>query len=132
MMGRNNQELIIHKAIVQHFRIRLPDDCLWLHIPNGEKRSPRTGARLKAMGVRPGAADLIIIWRGQIICMEIKAPKGRQEPAQRDFAELAMKAGARYIIATSSAEALAKLVLCGIPLKPVFDTMSAADYRGAA
>jgi len=33
---------------------------LWCHVPNGELRNPRVGAKLKAMGVRRGVPDILI------------------------------------------------------------------------
>lgn len=32
----------------------------FFHVPNGEKRSPATGAKLKRMGVSPGVSDLFL------------------------------------------------------------------------
>lgn len=33
---------------------------LWCHVPNGEERNARVGAKLKAMGVKPGVPDVLI------------------------------------------------------------------------
>lgn len=131
-MTRAGSELTIHKAIVQQLQSRMPDDALWFHIPNGEYRGARTGSKLKGMGVKAGAADLCVVYQGRVVFLEIKAPKGRQQDTQKAWAAQAVRAGACYVIATSSAEALAKLELCGVPIKPVFDAMTAANYRGAA
>lgn len=33
---------------------------LWCHCPNGEHRDVRVGARLKALGVKPGVPDILV------------------------------------------------------------------------
>ena len=40
----------------------LRPDVIMRHVPNGEHRDPRTAAKLKAMGVLPGSADLEFHW----------------------------------------------------------------------
>src|SRR3990167_8029165 len=37
------------------------NDVFFIHIPNEGKRSPRAGARLKRMGLLPGASDFFIL-----------------------------------------------------------------------
>jgi hypothetical protein len=49
---RASEEETLQRAIVDHLRLRAHPDCIWYHCPNGEHRSKRTGARLKAMGVQ--------------------------------------------------------------------------------
>jgi hypothetical protein len=64
----------------------------WLHaIPNGGKRDARTGARLKAEGVRPGIADIFLpaacespVLHGLYI--EFKSKTGRMTQDQLEFA----------------------------------------------
>lgn len=47
----------IHTAVVEILQRAATPSCLWMHIPNGERRDAITGARLKRMGVRAGAAE---------------------------------------------------------------------------
>ena len=62
-------------------------DVLALHIPNGEKRDRRTAARLKAMGVRAGASDFLLIVSGEVHWIELKTANGRLSTEQRAFLE---------------------------------------------
>lgn len=60
-------------------------------IPNGGRRDPTTGARLKAEGVVAGVADLILLQpnaRYGALCIEMKTPKGQQSPTQRAWQRL--------------------------------------------
>jgi hypothetical protein len=71
-------------------------DCLWLHIGNGEKRDVVTGSRLKRMGLRAGAADLLFLRPGSpALFLEIKTSRGVQSATQRAFEAQAIKAGGR-------------------------------------
>jgi hypothetical protein len=83
---------------------------LWLHIGNGERRDVITGSRLKRMGVRPGAADLLFVRTGAPpLFLELKTSRGVQSESQRAFEARAIAAGAQYAIVRSIDEALALL-----------------------
>ncbi len=45
------------RAVAQYLDARR---LLWCHVPNGEKRNPITGARLRGMGVKRGCPDVIV------------------------------------------------------------------------
>lgn len=72
------------------------------HIPNGGKMVVKklkngkyycpAGSRLKAMGVKPGVADVLFMFSTKDfggLFLEFKAPKGKQSPEQKEFEELA-------------------------------------------
>lgn len=65
---------------------RIPELYLLHHIPNGGARSARTGARLKAQGVKPGVPDICLpVARGgkHGLYIELKRRDGgRVSPAQ--------------------------------------------------
>jgi hypothetical protein len=73
-------ELQIHISLVAQLKHRCRAGVIFFHVPNGEQRDKRTAAKLKAMGVLPGVADLIFLWaRGLVPCvlfLELKA-RGR-------------------------------------------------------
>ncbi len=95
---RDNAEETLQKAIVAHLRLR-GTGALWFHVPNGEHRSKRTGARLKAMGVRAGVCDLVFcLPTGLFAAMELKAPGGRLSPAQKDFEAQCRKLGVPHAV----------------------------------
>jgi len=77
---------------------RHPPLRLLFAIPNGGRRDPITGARLKAEGVKPGVPDLFLPWpmggyHG--IFIELKAPGGSPTQEQRQWIERLRAAGYR-------------------------------------
>jgi hypothetical protein len=50
---------------------------LFLHIPNGGARTAAEASILKGLGVMRGAPDLLLIHRGVVFALELKAPSGR-------------------------------------------------------
>ena len=58
-----------------------------------------TGARLKAEGVVAGVSDLILFLpsdKHHALCIEMKTPKGRQSPSQKEWQLLVELYGYRY------------------------------------
>jgi hypothetical protein len=102
---------------------------IWFHCPNGERRNAITGAKLKAMGVRAGVADLcLVLPGGRAAFLELKAGRGRQSPTQKLFAQDCATAGALYAVARSLGEVIAQLTVWGA-LKT--SNTSATAVRGA-
>lgn len=81
-MKRPEQELQIQVAA---FMDRIPGLLFW-HTPNGGGRSKVEASILKAMGVKPGVPDLIVLLpNGKVGFIELKAGKGVASPAQRQM-----------------------------------------------
>jgi uncharacterized protein (UPF0335 family) len=102
------------RAIVQHLRLLAPN-AIWWHTPNGEHRSKRTGARLKALGVQPGVPDLcFVLGDGTVAFMELKRPGGRLSPEQRAFEERCTARGVPHCVIADLDSALAILLGWGV------------------
>jgi len=87
---------------------------IWFHVPNGEKRSRRTGGKLKKMGVRRGVPDFVFVLQNrQAAFLELKTGDGVLSPAQDDFAERCSAIGAPYAIARSIDDAISILSAWG-------------------
>lgn len=107
---RNNLEFRIHCCIVDLLTFRQHPDLIWWHTPNGENRSPITGARLKRMGVRRGMADLcFILPDGRGALMEVKAGKAPLNPEQKLLERQCQRLGIPHAVVRSSFEAEAVL-----------------------
>jgi hypothetical protein len=93
-------ELQIHVSLVERLEYQCRDDVLWFHVPNGELRDKRAAAKLKAMGVKPGVADLVFIWLGisgiKVLFLELKAPKRKPSDVQKHFAQFAQRIHCHY------------------------------------
>ncbi len=92
------KERELHGFTADLLRLMARPGVLWLHIANEGARSPRTGAYLKRMGMRPGAADFLIVRYGHAYFLELKTGKGRLSPAQHDFEADAREAGSPYVV----------------------------------
>ena len=79
---REYPESHLQKVIVSHL---LLSDAFYFSIPNERNCGVEMMARLKAMGLYPGIADLGIVVDGKIHFLEVKAPDGVQSASQRDF-----------------------------------------------
>ena len=96
-------------VIADTLRLRGKPGLHWFHVPNGEYRSPRTGARLKRVGTKPGEPDFILLWNKRAIGLELKAEGGRQSAEQRAIEQEWIAAGADYRCVKGYEEAMAFL-----------------------
>jgi hypothetical protein len=84
-----------------------PDACFFR---NNVGMADFKGGRAVRFGVGgPGGSDLIGIFRGRAVFVEIKSATGRQSIEQQTFARLAERKGAIYRIVRSADEARALL-----------------------
>ena len=94
-----DEEHRIQCACVRWFNVQYPK----LHgrlfaVPNGGRRDATTAAKLKAEGVVPGVADLVLLISNRdygALLIEMKTPKGRQSDSQKKW-EMAVCANAEY------------------------------------
>lgn len=86
---------------------REPDLVLWRNNVGVAEQRTRDGRhRRVAYGVGgKGAADLLGIFRGRFVAVEIKTPTGRQSPEQLTFARLVESRGATYVVLRSVEDA---------------------------
>lgn len=94
------EEHRLQALCVGWFRRNFPE-IAWLlfAVPNGGRRDAATGAKLKAEGVVPGVADLILDvargkWHG--LRIEMKTPTGRQSTEQLNYQRAVEAQGYRY------------------------------------
>lgn len=94
----------LQMACVRVFALQWPDMALLLHHSPNEGLLPRTardGAKRKAMGVRAGFPDLVLLVPGgrwHYLCMELKSPAGRLSSSQRDYQRAVERAGGCYAV----------------------------------
>ena len=97
-------------------------DLLPFSVPNEGKRSKAEGARLKANGLTPGAADTVVLWPGGGCLIEFKSAKGTQSTAQCEFENRATAISWPYAVCRSWPEAWRFLEDAGAPLAHVWRT----------
>lgn len=103
---RKHPEAQLQKAVVQYLMLTGAPNMLYFSIPNEAKRSPRTAAELKRMGMRPGVADLCVVIEGKAHFMECKSPDGILSREQEKFRTDCWLIGSPYACVNSINEAL--------------------------
>jgi hypothetical protein len=114
---RQHLEDSLQRAVCQFLDIALPNDAMYFAVPNGGKRHPKEAARMSGLGLKKGIPDLCIIWRGRVVFVELKAPRGVQSPAQRGMANKLVYCGAAVGLCWSVADVEMGLRDAGIPLR---------------
>ena len=113
-MARAHVEDDIQRALVTHLAVRGARGLIYWHTPNGGKRNAREAGRFKAMGVRAGVSDLILVHCGKIYALELKAEGGRPSVAQMEFISDFNGAGGFGCIVTGLDPALRVLETWGL------------------
>jgi hypothetical protein len=96
---------------------------LYFMIPNGAYIGSGRGrfaylAKLKRMGLRPGAPDMILLFpKGGLLLIEFKSAKGKVSKEQADFAARCYELGVLYEVANSFEKFVETLKLHGVPMK---------------
>lgn len=88
-------------------------------VPNEGRRSYTAAARHKLLGMVAGVPDLVLCHEGRALFFEVKSAKGRLQPTQRAFIELATQAGAKAAVVRSIDDVRAALKAWGIPTREV-------------
>ena len=114
------EEHNIQCACVRWFNLQWPQyRGLLFAIPNGGARSKATAGKLKAEGVVPGVADLILLVPTKYrvnayleaifpaLCIEMKTSNGRQSPEQKEWQAKVERQGYRYAVCRSLDEFMA-------------------------
>ncbi len=104
----------IQRAVVQHLRARGAPGLVFFHVPNGGRRGKIEGAIFKAMGVRAGVSDLILVHDSKIFALELKTETGRPTESQLAFLTDIDRAGAYTAIAPGLDRALGTLEAWGL------------------
>jgi hypothetical protein len=97
-------------ALVQFLKLQARPDIEYFHPANGELRTDRQGAKLKAMGVRPGVSDLVFFMheasRVPVLFLELKRRNGKLSDVQEHFRHRVTVLGYVYEWADSFDEAV--------------------------
>lgn len=77
-MKRNQPERVFQKSVCQYLNVALPSGAWYSAIPGGNRSVTTTP------GYRSGTPDLLIIYKGRSIFIELKAPRKSATKHQRD------------------------------------------------
>lgn len=86
-LRRKYNEAKFQKALVEFIRNNAIPGVLPFHV-NNNGRNAIQGARLKALGVVAGIADIVLLApEGKVFLLELKAKKGRLSDSQKEIKE---------------------------------------------
>jgi hypothetical protein len=104
------REIQLHLDVARVLRDHAVPEWLWWHTPNGELRDKRAAAKLRAMGVRPGVPDFLLISpHGSVRLLELKRPGETLSDAQEEFRIHCVRHGIAHAIAHNFDQALVAL-----------------------
>ncbi len=124
MRGRRPKppsETSLHLSVAGYLRRAWPEELIWLHVPNGAFRNVREASKLKAMGVLPGAPDLMFVLpKAQVAWIELKTTAGALSEVQIEFRRkaLALKCGYAVCRTPEEVEDVITRWLAAYGLKP--------------
>jgi hypothetical protein len=123
-------EAALQQHVVKLLNAFARPDIAWWHVPNGELRNHKVGAKLKLAGLRPGAADLSFVIDGRFHAVELKTEIGTLSAAQLSFREDLERAGGFFHVAFGLDQAIG--VLKGLSaFRPNVSITTAVDGGGA-
>lgn len=94
---RQRPEEALHMAVARFLDVALPPSSIWFHVPNGGARTKAEAGKFKAMGVRAGVADILIVHGGRPFAIELKAGAGRLSTAQENWLRAFRIAGGEWM-----------------------------------
>lgn len=99
----------LQRDIMRFLDAVLPRDAMAFHVPNGGKRSKAQAGIFKALGVKAGVPDIIILRRGVARFIEVKGAKGALSPEQKSFRDWAIAHAFDWALCRSVEQAKATL-----------------------
>jgi len=107
----------LQKMIVRFLKITAPD-LVFYHPANGGFRNVREAAKLKAMGVKAGVADLAVVLPDlRAAFIELKTATGRVNANQAEFQSTCDRLGIPYAVCRSVDDVAATLKGWGVNLR---------------
>lgn len=114
---RPRAEHALHRSVVRFLRLALPDDAAFMHVPNHGRRGTLEAALLASLGQLPGAPDLLVVWRGRALFIELKTPVGALSKTQKLTHRRLIAAGADVCVCRSLEGVEASLREAGLRLR---------------
>ena len=105
-------QIQVTKLLAQY----LPDNVFWSALSNAP-RTALAGYLARLRGVRSGLTDIIVVYDGRAIWLELKSPAGVASKVQRQVCAELRAAGADWYLARSAEAALVALGLSNIPFR---------------
>lgn len=117
----NRPEQGLQKACVEvlvKFVPPPPEGPFWSAVNPVPAKSKAVAGLSKAMGMKAGVPDLLMVWKGRVITVEFKAEKGgRVSEAQKERRDEIILAGGLWLEVRSVDQFIETLHMIGIPCR---------------
>lgn len=114
-MKRNRAEDILHASIAKYLTLAEPPGFFWTSIEN-RNNGRNEGGRRKQRGCKAGIPDILTIYQGRVLFLEVKTPKGRLRPSQKKLIPEIEQAGAGVVVVRSVDDVFHVLKEAGVAL----------------
>ena len=112
-MKRAHPERALQKQIVGWLSWACPpppDGPFWTAINPVPGKSMHAAIQSKAMGMKAGMPDLMFLWKGELLWIELKAGKGKLSPAQKQTHQAMKDAGSIATVVCKTAYEVADVL----------------------
>lgn len=89
--------------------LRKRADWMVMRLENAQKRTLAQAARDKALGMHTGAPDLVLMYKSQVVFLEMKSEHGHVRPDQQQCHEELWRRGQTVKVAYGAAQAIKML-----------------------
>ena len=114
---RKQPEQILQRQVADFLTLALPTSDAWFTpIPAGGGGKVR-GAILKGMGYKAGTPDMLVIYRGRAIWLELKSPRHYLSDVQRRCRDDLEAAGCHWELCWNLGDVERALRRFGVPLR---------------
>ena len=114
---RKQPEQIFQRQVADFLTLALPAPDAWFTtIPAGGGGKVR-GAILKGMGYKAGTPDMLVIYRGRAIWLELKTPRGTLSERQEQCGIDLVQAGCFWTVCRTLEDVERALKRFGVPLR---------------
>lgn len=111
-------EAALQRAVAVYLADVLPADAYWTAVDAGQGKMDMVAAAIrKSRGVKAGFPDVLVIYRGLVFGVELKAPSGRTQDVQHATHAAMRQAGAQVSVCRSVADVERALMHWMIPLR---------------
>ena len=97
----NHLESRFQADVVKYLKSK---NLTFFSVQNEAGRSALHTARMKAMGLRNGVSDLVVLFKGQVLFLELKTEIGKQSQSQRVFESEVKNLGFDYLVCRNMEE----------------------------
>ena len=118
------------RKLVRLLRRLLDPSCTFFSSLENKPMTAVSGALQRRRGCRSGLPDLMTLWPGRVVFVELKSKTGYLSATQKETREELLRAGAGYWVAMSATAALTALLRSGAPFRRPWTPVELRAWEG--